>query len=201
MPNLRCTASARPMEPPPLPDARSTGPPAAAAAVCLNCGVGRLGDYCHACGQHHREDRLTLGGLARQVATQMLMMEQGLLHTVVAVARSPGALGRAYVSGRRRSYTNPLTFFLIAVGLRVAAMSATGMPMTRALMEEGVRHRAYPYLTEAQSMRMIELTLASFSWSYAYQALAIAVRVAVAWRMLFRRSGVTVAEAACRCST
>ena len=81
--------------------------------ACPNCGAERLGPYCHACGQHYLDARLTLRVLWREFAERFLKLERGLWATLIAAFRSPGDLARRYVEGQRRPYVNPLSFLLI----------------------------------------------------------------------------------------
>lgn len=86
-------------------------------APCPNCGEPRTGRFCSGCGQREMGERLTLGALWREFAGRVFNLNRGLLHTVVSLAKSPGSVPRDYVEGRRRTYTNPLSFFLLAATL------------------------------------------------------------------------------------
>ena len=91
--------------------------PRPAPALCPNCGEPRAGRFCAECGQREMGGRLTLRGLWREFASRVFNLDRGLLHTVASLARSPGSVPRDYVEGRRRTYTNPLSFFLLAATL------------------------------------------------------------------------------------
>ena len=93
---------------------------------CLNCGAERLGDYCHGCGQHHRNDRLTLRSVWRDFAERFLKWERGLPATVRLAVLDPGRLARDYVSGRRRRYVNPVSFLLLGSALAVLLIPVYG---------------------------------------------------------------------------
>lgn len=73
-----------------------------------------MGAYCHACGQHHLDGRLTIRRFASEFAARFLRMERGLPHTVLGLYRHPGVVAREYVEGHRRRYMNPLGYFLVA---------------------------------------------------------------------------------------
>ena len=106
----------------PLAPAPEEMPPEAVApeaAPCLNCGADRLGDYCHACGQHHLDDRLTLRVVWREFAERFLKLERGLLGTTRAALVDPGALARRYVEGQRKRFVNPISFLLLASAVAV----------------------------------------------------------------------------------
>ena len=88
--------------------------PRPAPALCPNCGEPRAGRFCSECGQREMGERLTLRGLWREFASRVFNLDRGLLHTVTSLARTPGSVPRDYIEGRRRTYTNPLSFFLLA---------------------------------------------------------------------------------------
>ncbi|MDT0632476.1 DUF3667 domain-containing protein [Rubrivirga sp. S365] len=98
------------------PEPRAFGP-RPAPALCPNCGEARAGRFCAGCGQRELGGRLTLRGLWREFSSRVFNLDRGLLHTVTSLARSPGSVPRDYVEGRRRTYTNPLSFFLLATAL------------------------------------------------------------------------------------
>ena len=95
--------------------------PRPAPALCPNCGEPRAGRFCAECGQREMGGRLTLRALWTEFASRVFNLNRGLLHTVVSLAKSPGAVPCDYVAGRRRTYTNPLSFLLLAATLSVLA--------------------------------------------------------------------------------
>lgn len=167
-------------------------PPSASAAPCLNCGAARLGDYCQDCGQHHRDDRLTLRLLWSEIASRFLMFDSVLTQTLWGLARRPGATALAYVRGHRRRYVNPLSYFLIAAA--VALFFFESDSEMREVMNSGAAVYASIF-SEAQTERFIEVVIASVKVSYAYQLLVFVLALAGMWRLLFRRAGFTFAEA------
>lgn len=84
---------------------------------CPNCNEPRAGRFCSGCGQRATAGRLTLRSLWGEFASRVFNLDRGLLHTATSLARAPGSVPRDYVEGRRRTYTNPLSFFLIAATL------------------------------------------------------------------------------------
>ncbi len=80
---------------------------------CLDCGVTRVGRYCHGCGQRHADDRLTLRSIWRDFAERFLKWERGLPATAKLAFLDPGRLAREYVGGRRRRYVNPVSFLIL----------------------------------------------------------------------------------------
>jgi hypothetical protein len=94
--------------------------------ACQNCGALRRGEYCHDCGQHFLQGRLTVRGLLWEFTARKLSLEGGLIHTFVDLSSRPGAMIRDYVRGRRQSYTHPVAYLLISTTL-----SAFMVPLTK----------------------------------------------------------------------
>lgn len=112
-----------------------------AARQCLDCGAPRLGAYCHGCGQHHPDDRLTLRSVWRDFAERFLKLERGLPATARLAVIDPGRLARDYVGGQRRRYVNPVSFLLIGSAIAVLLIPLYGSPervMTQATSESSV---------------------------------------------------------------
>ena len=85
--------------------------------VCPNCGARARDRFCPSCGQHQMRGRLTLRRLWTEFASRVFNLNRGLLATVVGMSRQPGRVPLDYVEGRRRRYTNPLTYLLLASAL------------------------------------------------------------------------------------
>lgn len=96
--------------------------------ACANCGAERLGDFCHTCGQHYLETRLTLPLLWREFAQRFLKLERGLGRTFIGMTRSPGRVARDYVAGRRRTYVNPLSYLLLGAAVSLLLMPLYSSP-------------------------------------------------------------------------
>ena len=114
--------------PPALAATPEPAPPPAGGADCLDCGAPRLGEFCHRCGQHHLNDRLTLRVIWRGFAERFLKLERGLLATARLAFLNPGRLAREYVGGRRRRYMNPVSFLLVGSAIAVLLMPLYGSP-------------------------------------------------------------------------
>ena len=93
---------------------------------CLNCGAGRVGAYCHGCGQHYLDDQLTIRTVWREFAERFLKLERGLPKTVGLALVAPGQLARRYVEGERRKFVNPVSFLLIGSALAVLLIPLYG---------------------------------------------------------------------------
>src|SRR4051812_23439118 len=93
--------------------------PARLADACSHCKAALSGPFCSECGQAARPPRLTLRAFASEIIAQIGQLDHGLLYTFVQLLRRPGPTIREYISGRRRIYTSPISYTLLAVGLAV----------------------------------------------------------------------------------
>ncbi|MBK6775579.1 MAG: DUF3667 domain-containing protein [Flavobacteriales bacterium] len=84
---------------------------------CLNCDEPLNGRFCSYCGQVASTQRLTIGGLMREVWLKFTNTEEGLPHLLRELYRHPARVCRHMVEGRRKRYSNPLSFVLVTAGL------------------------------------------------------------------------------------
>lgn len=82
-------------------------------AGCRNCGASLQGTFCHDCGQRHRTGQITFGDLGRHLVDSVFDLKRGFLYTLRRIALNPGDVARRYVRGERKTFTNPLTMFLL----------------------------------------------------------------------------------------
>jgi len=145
------------------PQPVSTAPAVAAdTPLCMNCGVSRVGEYCHGCGQHHLSGGLTIQGLVVEFLQRKLSIENGMLRTFIDLTVRPGAMIRAYVRGKRQTYTNPVGYLLIAAGL-----TALTLPLWRDMYEAEMREG----LDAASGTAMVQVLL----WMEEHTAFSILV--------------------------
>ena len=91
--------------------------------ACANCGVERVGPYCHACGQAGHVHR-NLGALVHDIAHGVFHFEGKVWHTLPLLAWKPGELTRRYVHGERAKFVSPMALFLFSVFLMFAVVSS-----------------------------------------------------------------------------
>jgi len=95
------------------------------SALCLNCGTGLLGGYCHRCGQPEHIHR-SLGALWHDIAHSVLHFEGKIWNTLPLLAWRPGELTRRFIHGERARFVSPMALFLFSVFLMFATFSAIG---------------------------------------------------------------------------
>lgn len=104
------------------------GEAAGHAGACLNCGTGRVGDYCHRCGQSGHIHR-TLQAFWHDIAHSVLHFDGKVWRTLPLLAWRPGELTRRYIAGERARFVSPMALFLFSVFLMFAVFSLIGGPL------------------------------------------------------------------------
>lgn len=94
--------------------------PAAGAAFaveslgdCANCGTPLTGEFCSACGQSSQDIRRPARALLTDLAGSLFAWEGKFFSTAQQLILRPGAVARAYVDGKRNSFTAPIRLYLI----------------------------------------------------------------------------------------
>ena len=92
---------------------------------CRNCGAALSGPYCAACGQPRLAGRLTLAGLATDVARRVFRFDRAFGVTAWRMVRAPGRLVSDYLSGRREDLLDPVQFLISSVFVQVVVSAFT----------------------------------------------------------------------------
>jgi len=79
---------------------------------CLNCGVKSEGKYCQSCGQETEVKRLEVKTIFHDVTHGILHWENSILRTFRCLLIKPGGTVRGYISGLRKSYVKPFSYFI-----------------------------------------------------------------------------------------
>ncbi|HEU4630290.1 MAG TPA: DUF3667 domain-containing protein [Gemmatimonadaceae bacterium] len=180
---------------PAVTDVPAAAPAAATADACRNCGEARHGAYCSHCGQHFLEDRLTFRLLAAE-AWERITFERGFLRTLWEMTIRPGVVVRRYVSGQRRRYVSPFTYLVVGAALSLVVLhlfdEAFAVYLRQQVAATGVAARLAftPAQTDAY-VRAYGVVVEQTT----YTSLVVGVLYALLLRLLFRRSGVNLAEA------
>jgi hypothetical protein len=91
--------------------------------TCPNCGAERRGPYCHQCGQHFLQLRLSARELAWIFVDRFLDWEQGVWPTFSEMITQPGTVIGRYLDGQRRRYLNPFSYLVICALLYASAQA------------------------------------------------------------------------------
>jgi len=95
--------------------------------ACANCGVERIGAYCHGCGQPGHLHK-NLMGLVHDIAHGVFHFDGKVWRTLPMLAWRPGDLTRRYVDGERAKFVSPMALFLFSVFLMFAVVSNLAHP-------------------------------------------------------------------------
>lgn len=79
---------------------------------CINCGSESNGKYCHNCGQIMDLKRLEVKNIFHDVTHGILHWENSVLKTFRAMIINPGNSAKDYISGIRKSYVKPFSYFI-----------------------------------------------------------------------------------------
>ena len=82
-------------------------------SFCKNCGEKVIGNYCSHCGQKTREERISFHYIWHEVLHFFTHFEKGFLFTSWNMLVKPGKVVTDFVKGKRKTYQQPVSFFLI----------------------------------------------------------------------------------------
>jgi hypothetical protein len=80
--------------------------------ICLNCGAGLQGRYCHVCGQENIEPKETVWSLVTHFTYDITHFDGKFFSTVKSLLLKPGFLSREYINGRRAGYLHPIRMYV-----------------------------------------------------------------------------------------
>lgn len=90
--------------------------------VCKNCNTSFEGNFCNQCGQRVVSEKITLKDIFDR-AIESFNFDKGFLLTIKCLVFSPSKILKGYLSGERKKYFNPISFFLITLSLNVLIAS------------------------------------------------------------------------------
>jgi hypothetical protein len=88
---------------------------------CLNCNahLDNAVKFCSQCGQNKNVHRFTMYNFFHEGFHAFTHTDKGIFHLLKSLALRPGTTAREYITGKRKKYFNPFTFFLILMGIFV----------------------------------------------------------------------------------
>ncbi len=98
---------------------------------CLNCQAVLQPDqrFCSQCGQQAAIHRFSVPHFLHEFFHAFTHTDKGIFHLLKSLATRPGATAREYIQGKRKTYFNPFTFFLIVMGIYVLAGAFFAKPV------------------------------------------------------------------------
>ena len=85
---------------------------------CKNCKQKFVGAFCNYCGQKHIQDKLNLNEIFTGISDSF-NLQKGFFKTVRELLLYPDLIISNFLSGKRKTYYNPIKFFLIALTVEV----------------------------------------------------------------------------------
>jgi len=95
--------------------------------TCMNCKAPLQGPFCRACGQRDDDLRRPIWTFLRQLTDALFDADNKVFKTLILLILVPGGLTRAYVSGKRATFTPPLRLYLVISVLFFLFLSATDL--------------------------------------------------------------------------
>lgn len=87
--------------------------------ICKNCGLEFKENFCSNCGQRKSaNDRLRFMSVIQHFLDDQFDLSKGISYTLKYLASKPGEVGRMYIAGKRKRFTNPARFLIIAAALQ-----------------------------------------------------------------------------------
>lgn len=95
---------------------------------CLNCGhpLELSNRYCPNCSQANSTKKLSLVDYFDEFFANYISYDSKLLKTLSALLLKPGSITKAYINGKRVSYTNPFRFLLSLAIIFFLILGVTG---------------------------------------------------------------------------
>jgi hypothetical protein len=138
--------------------------------------------------------------LVKDLLARLSNLDRGLLHTLIAVLRGPGAVAKDYVTGKQRPYLNPLAYFFIGAAMQLLILwllqdvirqkivdSLRGNP---AIANQPQTLQLEELLGEDLPTAMVHTYIVSLNQAYSYAALLFfAFPMAILLMVLHRVSG------------
>jgi len=102
----------------------SAGIKAKSMEECLNCSNGLKieSSFCPICGQKTHETKLTLFSLLSDFFGSLFNLDNGIYRSFVGLP-IPGFLSKQFMSGKRKSYLNPVRLFLITLIIHLSTLT------------------------------------------------------------------------------
>ena len=158
---------------------------------CRNCQELFEGNYCFNCGQREiANHRIKFTEVMKDFFDNSFNLHKGFFYTFWSLIIEPGEVGRAYIAGRRKAYTNPTRFLIIAVA--VQAFIDYWFQTPEALEKSGFF--TFPFLSDTlnDSMEIWNYML-SIDYALANNLFQVFVLPAIFY-VLFKRLGYNFTE-------
>jgi hypothetical protein len=102
--------------------------PERAEKNCLNCGADVAGRYCQACGQENIVPHQSFRHLLQHFIFDLFHFDGKFFETLKFILFRPGRVPRAFISGKRISYLDPIRMYLFTSAIFFLIFSSFNKP-------------------------------------------------------------------------
>ena len=118
---------------------------------CKNCETSFEGSYCPSCSQSaHANSRLNFRTIIIDFFENVFNLDRGFLFTFIRLLKNPGLVAKSYINGKRKKFTNPIKYLIIATAIQVILIYFLYYE------EEGLSYLNFPFLS-AETNQQIKL--------------------------------------------
>ncbi|MDG5491999.1 DUF3667 domain-containing protein [Psychroserpens sp. SPM9] len=83
---------------------------------CNNCGTDFEGNFCFNCGQiNSANNRLAFSNIVKDFFDNTFNIHKGFFYTFWNLIIQPSTVSKSYIQGKRKTYTNPTRYLVIAL--------------------------------------------------------------------------------------
>jgi hypothetical protein len=102
-------------------------------SICQNCGclLDRNFNYCPECGQENDDKNVSFGKVFKDFLDTFFALDGSFFRTLKPFIIRPGFLTLEYISGRRKSYANPIRIYLIISVFFFSTIGIVGRTMVK----------------------------------------------------------------------
>jgi len=125
---------------------------------CNNCGIDFEGNFCFNCGQMDAANRrLAFSNIVKDFFDNTFNLHKGFFYTFWNLIIQPSKVSKSYIQGKRKTYTNPTRYLVIA--LAVLATVQYWTEMNEAINDDSFK--GFPFLSDQinKSARIWDLRL------------------------------------------
>ena len=125
---------------------------------CNNCGTNYEGNFCFNCGQiKSANHRLVISSIVKDFFDNTFNIHKGFFYTFWNLIIHPSKVSKSYIQGKRKSYTNPTRYLVIA--LAALAFMEYWAQMNEVINNDSFE--GYPFLSDRlnNSARLWDLRL------------------------------------------
>ena len=111
---------------------------------CSNCFLPISGNHCSNCGQRTSVEKVTFSETFQDINNAILSLDAPLVKSIGLLFYNPGKLFRNYLSGQRRKYYKPVSFFILTTIVYLVIRSLIGfdpsLDSTIVVNDQGIRN-------------------------------------------------------------